>query len=324
MAVRNELLGGTDWEDAETLYAADLNDTFDKVTGELSSAVKLIGLNALYILDLTAQNSLTAGINANFERDIYTDSDGYLDTIDTGNTTAIFLTDKYQNTLISDDWSKELVYHSSNPNTKLGFRIYNGAKTITNLVVNWKVHGANAVLKSADGSTTHQTVAVDGSGNSTFTFDLQPNTEYLIESATGSTYYFNKLGDITTRLSSTDGNFEIGSHGTDGWIHNVISVNATLLVVPADLVVQTNPQTIESGFTKFMIVANEETTGTGSVTYDITFNSDADTPTYQEDLESFKEYSIEEAGTSLILKQKLNIGASGGGASAYNWGVLLW
>lgn len=31
MAVRNELLGGTDWEDAETLYAADLNDTFDEV-----------------------------------------------------------------------------------------------------------------------------------------------------------------------------------------------------------------------------------------------------------------------------------------------------
>jgi hypothetical protein len=70
-----------------------------------------------------------------------------------------------------------------------------------------------------------------------------------------------------------------------------------------------------------MIVANEETTGTGSVTYDISFDNGSN---YQTGLESFQQYEIEDAGTQLLLKQNLNAGASEGTASAYNWGVLLW
>jgi len=40
MAIKNTLLGGTDWIDGEVLYAADLNDTFDEVANLLNLALR--------------------------------------------------------------------------------------------------------------------------------------------------------------------------------------------------------------------------------------------------------------------------------------------
>jgi hypothetical protein len=57
MAVRNELLGGTDWEDAETLYAADLNDTFDETINaeipNIFSTISPIGSVFAWLKSLT-------------------------------------------------------------------------------------------------------------------------------------------------------------------------------------------------------------------------------------------------------------------------------
>jgi hypothetical protein len=82
---------------ANTLYSSD--GTNYNVLGETNVSIiyQLIGQNGLNILDNTAQATLTAGTNANFIRDIYSDNTGYLNTIDTGNTTATFLTNKYIN-----------------------------------------------------------------------------------------------------------------------------------------------------------------------------------------------------------------------------------
>lgn len=33
MAIKNTLAGGTDWEDGQVLYAADMNDTLDAIIG---------------------------------------------------------------------------------------------------------------------------------------------------------------------------------------------------------------------------------------------------------------------------------------------------
>jgi hypothetical protein len=72
---------------------------FDGV--DMADIGTLIGLNGLNILDLTAQASLTAGKNANFERDIYTDANGYLNSINTVNTTATFDTNKYKTPVLT-------------------------------------------------------------------------------------------------------------------------------------------------------------------------------------------------------------------------------
>lgn len=52
MAIKNTLLGGTDWSDGDVLYAVDINDTFDVVIGK--------GIN------ITAQTSASAENNSIF------------------------------------------------------------------------------------------------------------------------------------------------------------------------------------------------------------------------------------------------------------------
>jgi len=71
-----------------SIQVTELNYNIMKT--DVSKIYQLIGQNGLNILDNTAQATLTAGTNANFIRDIYTDATGYLNTIDTGNTTATF------------------------------------------------------------------------------------------------------------------------------------------------------------------------------------------------------------------------------------------
>lgn len=321
--------------EGQIYYATDVDLSYvwdgtewQETTVDLNNVNKLIGLNALNILDLTAQSSLTAGINANFERDIYTDANGYLNTINTTNTTSPFYLNKYVNYGLKENYDG-----GTTKGTSVNEITINCSALSEGLISEFKMQNARTasganftvqIIQDSDILAT-KTINVPASATQVFSFLNSDYSSYIQEgnfqiklfsdgsyvAPNSSTTSFS--GDF---FSFTNQTVPYSSDGTNKIIYTSLEKK--------DLLVETNAQTIESGFTKFMIVSNEETTGTGSVSYDITFNSDAETPTYQEDLESFKEYSIEEAGTSLILKQKLNAGASNGEASAYNWGVLLW
>ncbi len=68
------------------------------------------------------------------------------------------------------------------------------------------------------------------------------------------------------------------------------------------------------------IVATEETPGTSSVTYDVSFDGGVNYKTW---LISSQIYDIENPGTSLILKQTLDSGENADIVITYDWGILL-
>jgi len=61
--------------------------------------------------------------------------------------------------------------------------------------------------------------------------------------------------------------------------------------------------------------------GNGSIDYDISFNGGTNEQT---SLSPFTEYSIINAGISLILKQNLNGVGAGNTSETIDYGVLLW
>lgn len=278
---------------------------------------KAIGLNGLNILDVTAEANLTAGTNANFERDVYTESKGYLDTIDETNTSA------------NHGYSSE-TYNGGSFEGWGGFTTNCIALTkgyISRMGVqtdgpnNW----ANFVISQNGKEIYNQSFALESQYSSNnFNLDIADYTQPIEKGPFTISCVGSDIGFSSSQ--SFSGNYfkfsnQNTTSGNKGSLITFTAITTGAYTNQGDnAIVKINSQTIESGFTKFMIVANEETSGTGSVTYDITF----DGTNYQEDLEAFTEYSIENAGTSLILKQKLNAGASSGIASAYNWGVLLW
>lgn len=295
---------GTGSFKGQIYYATDTNlnyfwDGTDwiKTSVDLNNVYKLIGNNALNILDLTAQANLTAGINANFERDTYSDANGYLNTLNATNTTAEFNSNKYLNRKLSQQDLTETSHNTNNYLTKKTFTFSPslGVEKVTNEIRN--SHGG-------------------GTSNCKIIFIYDDDTTREVEKANYDSNY-KVLTYTNTNLTKKVKQILVQIKA----LSNTVYEKNTMVFILGDTIVETNEQTIDAGFTKFMIVANEETSGTGSVTYDISFDNGTN---YQEDLASFTEYTISDAGTSLILKQKLNAGASSGTASAYNWGVLLW
>ncbi len=318
-----DALTGALWFNTSTNILKVLNSSSDwvNVAEEQDLILKLIGQNALNILDLTAQASLTAGINGNFERDIYIKTNGLLETIDLINTTAKNGGSKYFN-FSSINYSYLTNQGSSGiPNVNYYNVIFNCKKdlSINTIVLNSETTATKLQVLECLGAENYRVIS------NIYEINIKTFQNLNLSLKAGKKYcfkLFSDTGNISLKNAQTplnhiainfEGSSQMGIIGIDFDYIDETSV-------PTDKVVQTNPQTIDAGFTKFMIIANEETSGTGSVTYDITF----DGTNYQEDLESFIEYEINNPGTSMILKQNLNAGVSSGTASAYNWGVLLW
>jgi hypothetical protein len=325
--------------------------------------------------------------------DKFTDSNGALNTIDTGNTTAFFDTNKYSNYLQRENnWFKfennftdsgkdgdiTLTNNGasfSSSTHKLGsysLSVNNNYVAMTDFpaidVANTK--GSLFFWIYSESSSNHVIIQPSSGGvfllswgggvglslrfgsTGTAHTDLSGAWHHLgVVWDNGSVQYYKDgttwESEKTGQTGTTDTDYTIGKDSFNSYSQNYIDdfrlyedcklssseISAlynsgsgkegrTLVGgTGVNAIIQTNAQTIESGFTHFMIVSNEETTGTGSVTYDISFDNGSN---YQTGLESFQQYEIEDTGTDLILKQNLNAGASNGAASAYNWGVLLW
>jgi len=85
MAIRNNLIGGTDWVDGEVLYSVDLNDTIDRIAVIVTSSVS-VGTAQLCYKHIVDDASFT---NEEYlAADIFSDSDGLNDTVNTGSSTA--------------------------------------------------------------------------------------------------------------------------------------------------------------------------------------------------------------------------------------------
>jgi hypothetical protein len=83
---------GRFWIDSDTndIYYCGDGSNFTKLNVQLGDLNAPILENSLGILEIFAADTLTAASSANMVRDIFSDSTGYVDTVNTGNTTATY------------------------------------------------------------------------------------------------------------------------------------------------------------------------------------------------------------------------------------------
>lgn len=304
----------------QIFYATDVNLSFVwdgtewlETSIDIDDVYKFVGQNGLNILDLTAQMNLTAGINANFIRDIYTDANGYLNTINTSNTTAFFINKLYRGSF--SQISNPIFSGSADTNKWSGFKFTPNV----DLKIRDIVFRNNAdMYRIRDESGNILGTTIEEIKNYTYL----KNTLYKIECKPSSGYVNAIDGSLTPNfsailISSFAGILE-GSSDSNNKTRSIQSIE--IETIEQNGIVETNLVLLELEPSNFMIIANTETTGTGNVTYDITF----DGTNYQENCEANVKYQVTNTGTNMKLKQKLNKGEGDGIASAQNYGVLIW
>lgn len=260
--------------------------------------------------------------------DDFTDADGTSNTIDTGNTTALFVTDKYinGNTAVTEDHG----YASSGSDSVTA---QSGVKvTMT----------ANTTLTSVtrfNGGTADTCYLLDSSyvelANAAFSGDVATFNDYALlngvsyvivcKNSNNSSYtrHFNNAStpmdpDINgTNLVWNDGVNDVSLNAN---IYNVDLIN--LGKVPANRIVQTNAITIPSGITNHQLYCKNALAGSGAITYDISADGGSTWDTGQA-LNSKNSFGAT-TGTSCKIKINLNGTGAGNTAQADNYGVIIY
>jgi len=300
---------------------------------DLSFYNYLISENALSILDIEAQGTLTGSQSASMVRDVWFDTTGYLNTVDSGNTTASFDTDKFKNGEVETYEGISTGRASNNNFTATCTALSNGFISEVFIAsegngssvfqINIIQDGVTLATKSITPATTNEEWVAFGIG------DYSPN---IISSTTAggvfTVQWIRTAGTSNIQRSSnpfsySGGGFEFATQYLSGASTYTLKIAGLQFTTDnADKIIQTNALTVPSGATNFQIFTLDgATTGTGTIDYDISFDNDAHVQTgILEDVETI----ITDAGTQIILKQNLNAGVSSGEAEAKGYGVMFW
>lgn len=275
---------------------------------------EIVGQNALNILDLTAQASLTAGTNAYFIRDTYKDANGYLNSIDIANTTAIFDTNKYKNFNNSNSFSVNNTGNMSQSGSwGIWFLTKNGTGDLYIKSLETKP-ATNLYLKNSAGD-------ILASGlDDIYSYKLSQNTKYRLEmSSAGSWTIYERSGGYTIDSNFIDST-GLSNNGADSTYGSFTSAQIQSFILDFDnknKIITTNKQDLSFKPSYFMIVSNFDITDSGESLFDISFNNGTN---YIENVNSYNTYEITYKGQELILINKLNNNS----VTSYNYGVLIW
>jgi len=275
--------------------------------------------NALSILDIQAADTITPDTSAQIVSDVFFDADGYNGTIDTGNTTATFNTNLYENTSSeTNDAHGELLGTDTAETALSGEKIL--TKTICKLVKVTKKASVTATkckLYAANKTTLLDTQTFSGDV-ATFDYNLADATNYYIfVDSDGGSYTRSWNTGVTSPIVGTNINWIAGGKSDaaddDTRAYSIVSIDTKTF---PQKIVQTNEQTLPSTPTKFLIFPFRDSGGT--ITADISFDSGAN---YQTAVAVETETTITNTGNGMILKINFaadsNINLSG-------YGVLFW
>ena len=326
---------GSLWYNTSTDVLSSYNGTSWVTIGtDLTLINYLASENALSILDIEAQSTLTGGQSASMVRDVYFDNTGYLNTVDSGNTDAFFDADKFKNSGIAETFEGTATGRSS---------VNDFTATCTALSDGFI--SEVFIASEGNGSTTYQ-INIIQDGVTLATKEITPatineewvtfaDTDYspnLISSTTAGGVFTvqwirtagtSNIQRASNQFSYSGGGFEFSTQylsGGSDYTLKIAGLQFTLGI--ADKIIQTNALTVDAGATSFQIFTLDGATiGTGSIDYDISFDNDAHIQTA---VLSGVQTAITNTGTQIILKQNLNTGASSGEAEARGYGVMFW
>lgn len=284
--------------------------------------------NSLAILEIQAADTLTAGTSAAINNEVFSDSGGYLNRVNTTNTTSFFNTNKYQN-------SSGTAAQNDSVTT---LEATDSVATSTGLLITVNADcGLVSVTKSSNCTGTRAKLITGTSvlATASFSGDVATfATPQLLSAGTTYGLYVDNSGASYTRsyhssdsfpFNSTNINITNGTHtdDTSNTLPNSYNIQTiTTSTYTGDLIVETNEQTLASTPANFQVFAYKPSTaGTGSIDCDISFDSGAN---YQTGVALNTATAITDTGTGMILKLNLNAGASAGTAEAQGYGVLYW
>ena len=292
---------------------------------DLSDIGRQQGEQNLNILINSVASSSTLNDYDEMFVDIISDINGTDNTIDTATTTATFDTDEYNNKAVATE-AHDTPASSGGANVtgKTGMSITpdidivlkkvakDGACDATTCYLRNTYGGADlanatfvgneAIFDIALTATTNYLLLVDKSGDSY----TRTTVDASFPQDTGSIAWIGRIGD--TGVFGTDLTSCVNSIGVPG-------------VVGSDLLVQTNAITIPANPISHQISCHNTTTGTATVTYDISFDNGS---TWVTDQELNTKNSSVHNGTEMITKLNLNSGASSGVSSIEDYAILLY
>ena len=264
---------------------------------------------ALNVLELQAATAITPGVYQGLHMDVFSDADGFLDTIDTAETTAIYnITDE---TYVNGAAAEFLSVQDDAANVvSYGEGTYYLKKTFDNL--NYKVSKGTNELDCSPSCPS-------GNCKYIFYYDDESN-ESVINSTTSDSYVPKTYTNPEPTKTVTKIEVWLAEGGSSGAFYEHLDKVYALPDIE-NRIVQTDPITITTGVTNFQVVAHRQsTTGTGTVTADVSFNNGTNYQTVPVNTNS----TVENSGTEMIVKLNLNAGASAGTAEAKGWGIQLW
>jgi len=283
--------------------------------------------NSLAVLELKAAASATSPDYNYMLLDTFSDNTGYDNTVDTGNTTATFSTNKYHNVTVGEsvnDAHGVSLGTGSTTTGARGFRILAEKQlNLISVVKDGSCTATRCILKSDAGATIATATFSTNTATFTGTNVLTSGAYYRIEADKAGASYTYRGAAASYPYDKTNIQFYYGSVGgnndSDAW--NLASVN-TQTYTPGDLIVQTVKQDTTFSGSSYQLYCPATVVGTGTVTYDISFNNGTNYSTGKSLNTAYAVGSY--PGDDIILKVNLNKGASDGTAEVTGYALLIW
>jgi hypothetical protein len=282
------------------------------------------------ILRCLAAASLSISDYSTMFCDIFSDSNGYSNTLDTGNTTALYDSGskKYSNSGTTSQNQAHGVAIDASGNIgsseHSGVRIYvNSACTLKKVYVRSNVTASTCRLRD-DSNNDIATASISG-GEATFSQSLSASTYYRIvfTQTAGWVHYTHGSNGVLpvnqTFINWTDGVFN-NTLDSGGYFGNAVSIDVEGAAT-TDKIVQTNTITVSSDLTAYQLYCKKTTAGSGAVQFKISFDNGS---SWSSAKALNTKHTNATTGTSIKLQILLNGTGSGNTADAENYSLMVW
>jgi len=283
--------------------------------------------SALNILQLQIAAAITPESYTGIITDIFNDSTGYFNTVDTASSNAAFITDRYSSFITASDAHGVTINDSSvNGSERIGLRFStNYPITVNQLIIKspagtvptvaYILDSAKNVLYTSSfvGLTASFTSAMLNSGSTYYMACDNTGSTYRKESeSVGVSYPYNKtnINYLGGMINTTDDS-------------RIYAFTTAITTRTDDAIIKTVPITIASGFENFHAVAfRASTSNSATITGDFSFDNEANWVTGQS---LNLNHSIEYTGTTFVAKFNLKKNSIGNAtASCKGFGIQLW
>lgn len=271
--------------------------------------------NSLDILDLQIAETLESGTSASIVKDIFTDSGGELNTINTGNTTATFSTDTYLNSALDQTDNGGSSEGTEAATVKRGIKIEtNEACNLWKVVKSANINPTHCYLQDAS-KVTLATAAFSGN-DALFNYDLEDETIYYIAyDKEGASYTHGYNNTISLPYTGTNADIIANYADGTGSLDLIEEVHTRVI---SDVLIETEMQSLSSTPANFQVFAWRPTLeGSGVITADISFDNGAN---FQEGIALNTATEISDVGDEMILRLNLESGA----VEVKGYGILIW